>query len=400
MSVIKECLIIFLSITIAGCGGSEALRIRARELSQELLIIDSHQDVPYQLQKKYEDLGHNTSGDFDYPRARKGGLDAVFMAAYVPPEDEEKNIAKAHAEMQINMVKNFAEKHPDKFEMAYSTAELRGQPADEKVSLLIAIENGSALENKLDNVKYFYDEGVRYITLTHSSNNIVCDSSFDENEKWNGLSPFGKEVVPEMNRVGMMVDISHVSDKTFYEVLEISKAPVVATHSSCRHFTPGWERNMSDEMIEALAEKGGVIQINFGTMFLNPQINKNYSKYYEDLDAFIMKNKPTDEESREFIRKYKKEHPPGEATVSEVADHIDHVVKLVGIDHVGLGSDFDGVGDAVPVGLEDVSGYPNLIYELLKRGYTEDDLKKICSGNFMRVWSEIEQTAGKLQARK
>jgi membrane dipeptidase len=400
VSTIRNCLIIVLAFTTAGCAVSDPLKIKANELAQELFIIDTHQDVPYQLEEKYEDISKNTSGDFDYPRARKGGLDAVFMAAYVPPGDEEKNIAKAHAEMQINMIKNFAEKNPDKFEMVRSVAELRSQPVDEKVSLLIAIENGSALESKLDNLKYFQELGVCYITLTHSKNNSVCDSSFDETVKWQGLSPFGKEVVAEMNRLGMIVDISHVSDKAFYQVLEISEAPVAATHSACRHFTPGMERNMSDEMIKALAEKGGVIQINFGGMFINTEVNKNYTQRYKDIDVFVTENNPTDEERREFIRKYKREHPLGKAQVCDVADHIDHVVQLVGIDHVGLGSDFDGVGEAVPVGLEDVSAYPNLIYELLKRGYTEEDIKKICSENFLRVWAQVEETAQRLQSDK
>lgn len=389
-----------MAFTTAGCAASDPLKLKANELAQELFIIDTHQDVPYQLQQKYEDISKSTSGNFDYPRARKGGLDAVFMAAYVPPGDEEKHIAKAHAEMQINMIKNFATKHPGKFEMASSVAELRSQPVDEKVSLLIGIENGSALESKLDNLKYFQDIGVCYITLTHSKNNSLSDSSFDETVKWQGLSPFGKEVIAEMNRLGMIVDISHVSDKAFYQVLEISKAPVVATHSACRHFTPGMERNMSDEMIKALAEKGGIIQINFGGMFINTQVNKNYIQRYKDIDTFVAGNNPTDEQISEFIRKYKKEHPQGKAHVRDVADHIDHVVKLVGIDYVGLGSDFDGVGEAVPIGLEDVSGYPNLIYELLKRGYTEEDIKKICSENFLQVWSQVEQTALKLQSKK
>jgi membrane dipeptidase len=396
---IKKGLIIVLAFAVAGCAASDPLKQKANELTQKLFIIDTHQDVPYRLQEKYEDISKTTTGHFDYPRARKGGLDAVFMAAYVPPGDEEKKIARANAEMQINMVKHFAEKYPNKFETARSAAELRSQPVDEKVSLLIGIENGSALESKLENIKYFQDMGVCYITLTHSRNNSICDSSYDDSHKWQGLSPFGKEVIVEMNRLGMIVDISHVTDKAFHQVLEISEAPVVATHSSCRHFTPGWERNMSDEMIKALARKGGVIQINFGGIFVNTQVNKNYNQRYEDLDAFIAENNPTDEQISEFIRKYKKEHPQGKAHVREVADHIDHAVKLVGIDYVGLGSDFDGV-DAVPVGLEDVSGYPNLIYELLKRGYTEEDLEKICCENFLRVWAQVEEAGQRLQSEK
>ncbi|MEK9137472.1 MAG: membrane dipeptidase, partial [Bacteroidota bacterium] len=208
--------------------------------------------------------------------------------------------------------------------------------------------------------------------------------------------------VEEMNRVGIMVDVSHVSDSAFYQVMRLSKAPVIASHSSCRSFTPGFERNMSDEMIELLAAKGGVIQINFGSSF----INDVYRNAGDNMDKIINEHlkalglSPRDAAGREYARKYRKEHPIKLATVAEVADHIDHVVKLVGADYVGFGSDYDGVGDSLPDGLKDVSYYPYLIHELLKRGYSDEAVRKICGGNLLRVWREVEQIAAQLQSSK
>jgi len=199
-----------------------------------------------------------------------------------------------------------------------------------------------------------------------------------------------------MNRLGMIVDVSHASDDAFYQIVELSKAPVVATHSSCRHFTPGWERNMDDDMIKLLAKKGGVIQITFGSMFVNTQVHRRYSQRKKEAADHIKANNLKGDEKEAFIDEYAKAHPIGEADVSDVADHIDHAVNLVGIDHVGIGSDFDGVGEYLPAGLKDVSGYPNLIRELLKRGYSEEDIEKICSANLLRVWSEVQQIAQNL----
>ena len=198
-----------------------------------------------------------------------------------------------------------------------------------------------------------------------------------------------------MNKIGIMVDISHVSDQTFYQVIEISKAPVIASHSACRYFTPGFERNMTDDMIKKLAGKGGVIQINFGSDFLDEGYRERQKVYDDTLQHFMDMNnfKRNDPEVEKFRTMYRSEHPVEYATVSNVADHIDHVVELVGIDHVGIGSDFDGVGDSLPIGLKDVSMYPNLIYELLKRGYSDEDIQKICSGNILRVWKQVEDYA-------
>ncbi len=377
------------------------LRKKAEQLAQKCIIVDTHQDVPYRLLKKMEDISKRTKGgEFDYPRARKGGLNVVFMAVYVPPKYEEEGGAKALADKIIDMTEGFAETWPDKFVMARSVADAKEQFGDSKISIAMGIENGSPIEGNLDNLKYFYDRGIRYITLAHSKNNHICDSSYDKEPKWNGLSPFGMEVVSQMNRLGMLIDVSHVSDKTFYQIIELSKAPVVATHSSCRYFTPGWERNMDDDMIKLLAKKGGVIQITFGSMFVNEQINRKSANRRKHILEYIEANNLQGDEKDKYTKKYEEENPIGDADISDVVANIDHVVKLVGIEHVGLGSDFEGVGGKLPDGLKDVSCYPNLIYELLKKEYTEKDIKKICSGNFLRVWSDAERTALKLQSTK
>jgi membrane dipeptidase len=231
---------------------------RANDLAHKVLLIDTHLDTPYELQKRMQDIsGRIDGGHFDYVRARQGGLDALFMAVYVSPEYEIKGGAKAYADGTLDMVEGFARQWPGRFVLARSADDVRSQVGQERVSICLAIENGSALEGDVNNVDHFFSRGVRYITLTHSKNNQLCDSSFDEGPKWHGLSPFGRQVVERMNRLGMIVDVSHVSDEAFYQVMEISKFPVVATHSSCRHFTPGWHRNMSDDMIRLLAKKGG-----------------------------------------------------------------------------------------------------------------------------------------------
>ena len=376
-------------------GQTEAeLRSRARQLSQKLLILDTHMDTPYEVRKTGYDISIRAEkGQFDYVRARQGGLDAAFMVAYISPDYEEKGGARALAEQMLDEVRGYTQKWPDKFVPASSPQEVRAQFGGGRVTLLLAIENGSALEGDLGNLKYFYGRGVRYMTLCHSKNNALCDSSFDQGPKWHGLSPFGKQVVAEMNRLGMMIDVSHVSDDTFRQVIEQSKAPVVATHSSCRSFTPGWHRNMSDEMICDLATKGGVIQINFGSIFLNAATNREFVKLREEIRQYVEARNLQGEQKTNYTRQRFEQAQFTRTHVSEVAEHIDHVVRLVGIDHVGLGSDFDGV-EQVPEGLHDVSGYPNLLYELLKRGYGEEALKKICAENFLRVWTEVLQSAG------
>jgi membrane dipeptidase len=380
-------------------SADEELKTRADELARKLIIIDTHQDTPYRLQEKMQDISRRTkTGDFDYPRARQGGLDVVFMAVYVPAEYQEKGGAFAFADKTIDMIEGFVETWPDKFTIARSVADIKSQFGDGRISIAMGMENGEPIEGNLANLKYFYDRGIRYITLAHSKCNHICDSSYDTERKWNGLSPFGAKLVPEMNRLGMIIDVSHVSDEAFYQIIEFSKAPVVATHSSCRYFTPGWERNMDDEMIKLLAKNGGVIQINFGSIFVNRQVHKRYIDVKKHITDYVETHNLTGSQKEQYIKRYRKGHPLGEADISDVVANIDHVVKLVGINHVGLGSDFDGVGGHLPRGLEDVSCYPNLIYELLKKGYTEEDIKKICSDNFLRVWSQVQRTAVELQS--
>jgi membrane dipeptidase len=370
------------------------LRKKADRLARECLLLDSHLDTPFELQKRMQDIsGRIEGGHFDYVRARQGGLDALFMAVYVAPEYEEKGGAKVYADGTIDMVEGFARKWPDKFALVNSIDEIKTQLGGGRISILLGIENGSALEDNLDNVQHFYARGVRYLTLVHSKNNHICDSSFDDGPKWHGLSPFGKELIVRMNRVGMMIDVSHASDEAFDQVLELSQAPVVATHSSCRCFTPGWQRNMSDDMIRRLAQKGGVIQVNFGAMFVNSAVNAQFETIRKEILQHIQANHLQGPERSRYVEQRWKQVQLVKAHVGDVADHIDHIAKLAGIDHVGIGSDFDGI-TYVPEGLEDVSAYPNLIYELLKRGYNEQDIRKICGANFLTVWAAVEKAAG------
>jgi membrane dipeptidase len=378
----------------------EHLNNKAKELAHKFLIIDTHVDVLYRLKSKWEDISQSTEkGHFDYPRAKAGGLDAPFMSIYIPAKFEKTGGGKELADRLIDMVEKIAYEHPDKFAVAASGDEVIENFKKGIISFPMGMENGTPIEGDLQNLKYFYDRGIRYITLAHSESNHISDSSYDEEMQWNGLSPFGEKVVSEMNRLGMMVDVSHLSDSSFYDVIKISKAPVIASHSSCRYYTPGWERNMNDEMIKILAEQKGVIMINFGSSFINGKVRVENSKHWNYIGSWLKENNLSygEPKAEEFMDEYFAKVELDEVTVSQVVDHIDRVVELAGIDYVGFGSDFDGVR-ALPVGLIDVSMYPNLIAELLKRGYTEEDIEKICSGNLLRVWKEVEETAKRLQS--
>ena len=226
-------------------------------------------------------LNQLRKGTFDYPRAKDGGLDAPFMAIYIPPKLEKSGGGKDFANKLVDMVEKLRDEHPDKFNVAVSVDDVIQNFKNGIISFPMGMENGTAIEGDLKNLEYFYDRGIRYITLAHSESNHISDSSYDEEIQWNGLSPFGKEVVSEMNRLGMMVDVSHLTDSSFYDVIQISNAPVIASHSSCRYFTPEWERNMNDEMIKILAEQNGVIMINFGSSFLNGKVREENSKHWE-----------------------------------------------------------------------------------------------------------------------
>ncbi|HCA80602.1 MAG TPA: peptidase M19 [Bacteroidetes bacterium] len=378
-----------------------ALRARARKLAQQFIIVDTHVDVPYRMRMKWEDIsGRTTGGNFDYVRAKQGGLNAPFMSIYIPADYEKRGGAKALADTLIDMVKKFARDWPRQFALARSAADVTRQFGQGLVSLCMGMENGSPIEHDLRNIQYFYDRGIRYITLTHALDNHISDSSYDTTHVSRGLSFFGRQVVAEMNRVGIMVDVSHVSDAAFYEVMNVTNAPVIASHSSCRAFTPGFERNMSDDMIRLLAARGGIIMINFGSSFLTAEYRNREDEGQKEVMGYLKARnwRFSDAAAQAYIDQYRKEHPITMADVSDVAHHIDHVAKLVGIDHVGLGSDFDGVGDSLPTGLKDVSQYPNVIYELLKLGYSETDIRKVCGENLLRVWSTIEQRARELRS--
>ncbi len=380
----------------------------ADKLAHKFIITDTHVDLPYHLKNKnfqlpqeFMDILIKTKdGDFDYERAKKGGLDAPFMSIYVPASYQKTGGAKEYADTLIDLVEGITTALPQKFSVATSPAQVETNFKNGIISLPMGMENGAPIEDDLNNVGYFHKRGIRYITLTHSKDNQICDSSYDTTHTWNGLSEFGKKVVAEMNQVGIMVDISHVSDSTFWQVMDISKAPCIASHSSCRKFTPGFERNMNDAMIKRLAENGGVIQITFGSSFLDGKINKHRSDMRAELTKMLEEKGITyrDDAAKPYIQEYTRQHEEELfSNVAVVATHIDHVVQIAGIDHVGIGSDFDGVGDSLPVGLKDVSAYPNLIYALLKRGYSESDIEKICYKNLFRVWNQVDKIAGQLQ---
>ncbi|NGP87986.1 dipeptidase [Fodinibius halophilus] len=384
-------------LLLIGCSETEKdHQQQADKLANEFIIVDGHIDVPYRLKSNWEDISKKTtSGDFDYPRAKEGGLDAPFMSIYIPARYQKTGGAKAVADSLIDLVQGIANDNPNKFAVATTPEEIKSDFKDGIISLPMGMENGAPIEENLQNVQYFYDRGIRYITLAHSKDNQISDSSYDTTDNTHqGLSNFGRNVVKEMNRVGIMVDVSHITDQAFHDVMEVTDAPVVATHSSCRHFTPGFERNMSDELIKKLADNNGVIMINFGSTFLDSTSQNSADKVQEEIAQKIEEKglEPGSKEARKFSRKYFQDNFKF-STVEKVADHIDHVVELVGIEHVGLGSDYDGVGPTLPVGLKDVSTYPNLFKELLDRGYTKEDIKKIASANIFRVWNKVIEVA-------
>ena len=368
---------------------------QAKQLIHRYPLVDGHVDVPHRLHEKWEDVTQATaSGEFDYPRAKAGGLSAPFMSIYTPPTSE-AGTATELAHSLIDRVEAIAYRAPDKFAVARTADEVRKHFKAGKISLLLGMENGAPIAGDLKNLQRFADRGIRYITLTHGLSNHISDSSYDTARPWKGLSPFGRQVVAEMNRLGILIDVSHVSDDAFYEAIKLSKVPVIASHSSLRHFTPELERNVSDDMLKALAKNGGVLMINFGSFFVSEAAHQ-YSKQQklaEDGFKKLHDGKPSAAATASFEAAYREQHPYPYATVADVANHIDHAVKLVGIDYVGLGSDYDGVGDSLPVGLKDVSQYPNLIAELLRRGYKEADIAKIMSGNALRVMEAAERFA-------
>jgi membrane dipeptidase len=374
---------------------------KAQDIAHKYLITDTHIDTPYRVEHSWSDVTGPTDGDFDYPRAKQGGLDLPFMSIYTPAEmEKEDGDASESFELAnhlIDSVEAMAARAPDKFMLVRSVADAEKALQSGRVGLAMGMENGSPINHKLENIQFFADRGIRYITLTHGLSNHISDSSYDDKRQWDGLSPFGKEVVAEMNRVGVMIDISHVTDDAFFQVIQLSKVPVIASHSSPRHFTPGWERNMSDDMIKALAKNGGVIQINFGSSFLLQKAKEWYDTMEERRTAYLEENGLGEHspEKYQFDENYRVEHPFPYATLDELVAGFEHVIGLVGADHVGIGSDFDGVGDSLPENMKDVSYYPALIEAFLKREYSVDTIRAIMGGNLLRVWQQVETYAQK-----
>ncbi len=388
---------LLLSILLPGLSGQENLdpRIWRKALSihWSAVVIDTHCDTPMDMLERGRDIGVRSSeGDVDLVRMTEGGVDASFFAVYVSNRLDNKNPSQKAMAM-IKEIYRQVERNSGKAVLAFSPRDIKRLHNRGKRAILIGMENGGPIEGKLDLLRDYYDRGVRYVTLTHNDNNDICDSATAEKPKWNGLSPFGKEVVKEMNRLGMLIDVSHVSDKTFWDVVEVSRAPVFASHSSARAVCDV-PRNMSDDMIKALAKKGGVIQVTFASIFLD-------NEYSKKADAAREKIKPQRKKLREKYkdkkdrskywneyRKLWKQHAPPDPPIGKLIDHIDHVVGLVGVDHVGLGSDYDGTW-SVPQGLGDIAGFPRITYHLLKRGYSSKDIHKILGGNFLRVFQEV-----------
>lgn len=398
----KHLFVIFLFLILQSCSESK-ISVNADEIAQDSLILDSHIDVPFRLWSQHlegleiDDISGSTNGDFDFIRARKGGLNVPFFSIYLPASTEEDGTSHKMANDLIDMVEDVVTLHPEKFLLIKSVDDLSSLTNKNKVGIALGMENGAPIQGDLSRVEYYYDRGIRYITLTHSKTNHISDSSYDENIQWHGLSEFGKTLIEEMNRVGIMIDISHVNDEAFYQAIELSQVPVIASHSSLRHFTPGFERNVDDAMLNKLAEKGGVLQINFGSSF----ISQRPRDYMDQMNNFLelkfgqnrsgVSEEVINEARKEFFSKNKYPY----ATLDEVLDHFDRVVNLVGVDHVGIGSDYDGVGDTLPIGLKDVSSYPSLIEGFLERGYSREDIDKILGGNLIRVWKEVEEYANR-----
>lgn len=404
MKLLSALFIFIFSITLFPQDEStqidSALMLKANQLAKEILIADTHIDLPDWLYDEWFDISQKTNlGEFDFDRANEGGLNVAFMSIYTSPRLEAEGKSKFKADSLISIVERIEQLYPDKFKIVKSIDDVERYKNSNKILLALGMENGSPIESSLDNLREYYKKGIRYITLAHYKSNHICDSANDPERKWNGLSPFGEEVVREMNKLGIMIDVSHISDSTFYDVMRLSKAPVIASHSSCRFFTPGFERNISDEMIIELAKKGGVVQVAFAGFFLREDINKKYLQGEEEIKEHLKNYNitPGTDSAWQYESQYWKENPVGRATVEDVADHIDHIVKLVGVDYVGIGSDFNGVGDHLPIGLEDASKYPNLIYTLLKRGYSEKDIRKIFGENLFRVWKEVESVSDELK---
>jgi membrane dipeptidase len=393
---------LFILLLFAGCGNTEEqLLKKAEKIHSSILTVDTHCDTPMGFLRSNFDLGvKHEEGCVDFPRMQVGGLNAEFFAVFIgqgPRNDSSFNIVNKRALEIFDAIHKNVEKNSSMAEMAYTADDAYRIKKDGKIAAYIGVENGYPIGKDITRVKQYYDLGARYMTLCHSGNNDICDSSTDpKGAESNGLSQFGEEVVKEMNRLGMMVDISHMSDSSFYDVIKLSKAPVIASHSSCRALCEN-PRNINDNMLLALKQNGGVIQICILSAYLkapeaNPELDAKLKelrdKYGDNKNLTDSLRRQLRTESRAIRKQYEKL-----ATVKDAVDHIDHVVQVIGIDHVGIGTDFDGGGGID--GLKTVADMKNITIELVRRGYNKKDIEKIWGGNAMRVLREVEKLAAK-----
>lgn len=380
----------------------ERLWKEAQRIHSKAIVVDTHNDVTSWMIDEDYDIGTSSVGKYhtDLARMKAGGLTAEFFSVYVDKKYAKDGGSARRAMDQIDVVYRAAERYPDKLLMATSVADIRRAKKEGKVAALMGIEGGHAIENSLFALRDFYRLGVRYMTLTHNNTNDWADSARDE-AKHNGLTDFGKEVVREMNRLGMLVDVSHVSDKTMSDVLDVSTAPIIASHSSAQALN-NHPRNVSDSLLRRIAKNGGVVMVNFYPSFIDQKHldadRARDERLKSQLDAFNQQYKDDPKKLADETKKLYDADPLPPTPLSILIDHIDHIAKVAGIDHVGLGSDFDGVPD-LPVGMEDIAHLPNITYELLKRGYSEKDIRKILGENFLRVFAEAERVASKANHR-
>ena len=381
---------------------ADDITARAKKLHFSSIVVDTHDDTTQRFLEGKFDLGpRDASGSIDIPRMKEGGLGAIFFSIWMPSKVTGPEAVK-RALVQIDAVREQVRKHPGELVLATTADEIRAAHKQGKIAALMGVEGGHMIASDLGVLRSYAALGVRYMTLTHSGNDEWADSSTDT-PAHNGLTDFGKDVVREMNRLGVIVDISHVSDKTFYDALEVSKAPLFASHSSCRAICDA-PRNMTDEMIKALAAKGGVIQINYHVGFLSQEFRsaeKANPELEKSIVAEVQKRCGDKEgcqmiETDKIVREYVAQGKLPRVEYTKIIEHIDHAVKVAGIDHVGLGSDFDGA--SMPFGMEDASKLPQITEALLRKGYSEGDIKKILGENTLRVMAEVERVSRELNS--
>jgi len=392
------CLVIFLTVgLVAAQTRDERLWQRALQIQRRAIVVDTHNDVTTPMTNDDFDLSGEPPAPYktNIERMKKGGLTAEFFSLYVKPWYVEHGGSARRTLDMIDSVYRAVERHPRDLMIATSVADIRRAKRTGKIAALMGIEGGHAIEDSLPTLREFYRLGVRYMTLTWNNTNNWADAGRGE-KKYGGLSDFGKEVVREMNRLGMLIDVSHVSDETMSDTLDVSKAPIIASHSSARALS-NVPRNIPDDLLRRIAKNGGVVQVNFYSVFVDtatvsPQSAERDRRIKAQQDAIDEKYKDDPERRAEESDKLEAANPLPPLPISKLIDHIDHIVKIAGIDHVGIGADFDGAND-MPEGAQDVSMLPNITYELLKRGYSERDIRKILGENLLRVMAEAERVA-------